>query len=56
MATMTDAITQLFFDRVISVCNGGSNIRLFLIAVVTIPFVLYYLYQWLLPKPIPGIA
>ena len=49
---MTDAITHLFFDRVIS----GSNIRLFLVTVVTTPFVLYCLYQWLLPKPIPGIA
>lgn len=57
MAIITDAVMPLSFGRVISVFDGGSSIiRLFLVALVTIPFVLYCLYRWLLPKPIPGIA
>ena len=56
MAIITDAFMSLSFDRVISVFNGGSIIHSSPVALVIIPFVLYCLYQWLLPKPIPGIA
>jgi hypothetical protein len=56
MANITGAIMPLSFDRVISVVNGGSIVRVSLVALVTIPVLLYGLYRWLLPKPIPGIA
>lgn len=41
----------LSFDRLVSVLGGH-----WAIALVAVPSVLYCLYQWLLPKPIPGIA
>lgn len=43
-------------QRVISAFDEVSTIHHFLVAFVTITFVLYGLYQWLLPKPVPGIA
>lgn len=42
--------------RVISTFDEVSTLHHFLVAFVTITFVLYGLYQWLLPKPVPGIA
>lgn len=57
MAIIIDALILRSFDQLISVFNGGSSIvHLILVALFTVPFVLYCLYQWLLPKPIPGIA
>ena len=42
--------------QIISGFDEVSTIRHFLVSFVTITFVLYGLYQWLLPKPVPGIA
>ncbi|GAB1311025.1 Cytochrome p450 monooxygenase [Madurella fahalii] len=47
---------SLSFDRVVPIFADGSPIRPYLIALVTVSLALYCLYQWLLPKPIPGIA
>lgn len=47
---------SLSFDRAVSAFADGSPIRPYLIALITVPLALYCLYQWLLPKPIPGIA
>ncbi|KAL8849532.1 MAG: hypothetical protein Q9221_005466 [Calogaya cf. arnoldii] len=33
-----------------------STTRQFIVAFLAVTILLYYLYQWLLPKPIPGIA
>lgn len=46
----------MFLPRVISVFDEASAIRHFLVAFGTITIVLYGLYQWLLPKPVLGIA
>ncbi|KAL8746436.1 MAG: hypothetical protein Q9190_001533 [Brigantiaea leucoxantha] len=42
--------------QVISTFDEVSAIRYFLVASLTITLALYSLYQWLLPKPVPGIA
>lgn len=42
--------------RIISTYGEVSTIRHFLVTFLTIILVLYGLYQWLLPKPVPGIA
>ncbi|XP_044721526.1 cytochrome p450 domain-containing protein [Hirsutella rhossiliensis] len=47
---------SISFYQVISASDEESTIRRFLAALVTVAFVSYGLYQWLLPKPVPGIA
>ncbi len=47
---------SIFLYRVIPAFDAVSTVRHFLVPLVTVTFVLYGLYQWLLPRPIPGIA
>ncbi|KAL8645431.1 MAG: hypothetical protein Q9226_007305, partial [Calogaya cf. arnoldii] len=42
--------------RIISTFDETSTTRQFIVAFLTVTTLLYYLYQWLLPKPVPGIA
>lgn len=42
--------------RIISAFDRVSTISRFLVACLIVILVLYSLYQWLLPKPVPGIA
>ncbi|KAI2615593.1 cytochrome P450 [Hypoxylon sp. NC1633] len=47
----------LIFDQIASVFNEVLHLRpLYVALVFIIPLFLYGLYQWLLPRPIPGIA
>ncbi|KAL9004070.1 MAG: hypothetical protein Q9188_003105 [Gyalolechia gomerana] len=46
----------IYLHRVISASDKASTIPPFPVALVAIALVLYSLYQWLLPKPVPGIA
>ncbi|KAK3291713.1 cytochrome P450 [Chaetomium fimeti] len=47
---------SLSFERVASALDGDWITSPVLVALAAVPFALYCLYQWLLPKPIPGIA
>ncbi|KXX82889.1 putative cytochrome P450 12c1, mitochondrial [Madurella mycetomatis] len=47
---------SLSFDRAVSAFADGSPMHPYLVVLITVPLALYCLYQWLLPKPIPGIA
>jgi hypothetical protein len=42
--------------QAVSILDRDLVSRPIFIALLTIPFALYWLYQWLLPKPVPGIA
>ena len=42
--------------RIISTFDETSTTRQFIVAFLIVTLVFYYLYQWLLPKPVPGIA
>lgn len=46
----------MFFNLVTSAFNYDSLIHHLLVALVVVAFSSYGLYQWLLPKPVPGIA
>ncbi|KAL8648134.1 MAG: hypothetical protein Q9210_005164 [Variospora velana] len=56
ITTVGNSIMSISLHRIIPGFDGTSTIGPFLVALVAITLVLYSLYQWLLPRPVPGIA